>query len=149
VFKTKSGFNVAPVICYESIYNDYLRLYVNKGAEMIGIITNDGWWGNTPGHRQHLAYAKISSVSLRRAAARSANTGISAFINQRGDVLAPTAYWQEDVIKEKIYLNESKTYFARFGNFIASAALVFSAALILLLMIKTGKSSFNQKPKAV
>jgi apolipoprotein N-acyltransferase len=149
VFKTKSGFNVAPVICYESIYNDYLRLYVNKGAEMIGIITNDGWWGNTPGHRQHLDYAKISSVSLRRAAARSANTGISAFINQRGDVLAPTAYWQEDVIKEKIYLNESKTYFARFGNFIASAALVFSAALILLLMIKAGKSSFNQKPKAV
>lgn len=145
VFKTSSGIKTAPVICYESIYNDYLCKYVNKGAEMIGIITNDGWWGNTPGHRQHLAYAKISCISLRRSAARSANTGISAFINQRGDVVSPTEYWKEAVIKEKIHLNDSKTYYARFGNFIASAALIFSAALIILLLIKKSSVPFRKK----
>lgn len=145
VFETSSGIKTAPVICYESIYNDYLRKYVNKGAEMIGIITNDGWWGNTPGHRQHLAYAKISCISLRRSAARSANTGISAFINQRGDVISPTEYWKEAVVKEKIHLNDAKTYYARFGNFFASASLIFSAALMMLLLIKKSSASFGKK----
>ncbi len=145
VFETSSGVKTAPVICYESIYNDYLRKYVNKGAEMIGIITNDGWWGDTPGHRQHLVYAKISCISLRRSAARSANTGISALINQRGDVVFPTEYWKKAVIKDKIHLNDSKTYYARFGNFFASASLIFSAALLMLLLIKKSSAQFQKK----
>lgn len=136
VFKTETGAAAAPVICYESIYSDYLREYVRKGAEMIAVITNDGWWGNTPGHRQHLAYAKLSAIALRRSVARSANTGVSCFINQRGDVIKPQPYWQPAVIKETVLLNNEQTYFARFGNTFASASLILSAALILLLLIK-------------
>jgi apolipoprotein N-acyltransferase len=145
VFETQSEIKVAPVICYESIYNDYLRKFVNRGAELMGIITNDGWWGNSPGHRQHLAYAKISCISLRRSAARSANTGISAFINQRGDVLSPTAYWQEAVIKQKVRLNQSGTYYSRFGNFLASASLIFSVAFVMLLLIQKSSARFQKK----
>jgi apolipoprotein N-acyltransferase len=136
VFITQSGAAIAPVICYESIYTDYLRKYVRKGAEMITVITNDGWWGNTPGHRQHLAYAKLSAISLRKSIARSANTGISCFINQRGDIIRPQRYWEPAVIYNTVLLNSRQTYFARFGNTIASASLILSAALLILLLIK-------------
>jgi apolipoprotein N-acyltransferase len=136
VFRTRSGALVAPVICYESIYIDYLRKYVRKGADLIAVITNDGWWGNTPGHRQHLAYAKLSAISLRKSIVRSANTGISCFINQRGDFIQPQLYWEPAVIKNTVLLNNRQTYFARFGNTLASASLILSAALLILLLIK-------------
>jgi apolipoprotein N-acyltransferase len=67
---------------------------VAKGANIITIVTNDGWWGNTPGCRQHLAYAKLRAVETRRWVARSANTGISAVIDEYGNVLQQTK-WDE------------------------------------------------------
>ncbi|MES2388745.1 MAG: apolipoprotein N-acyltransferase [Bacteroidota bacterium] len=83
VFKTGQG-PIAPVICYESAYGDYLTGFIRNGAHMIGIITNDGWWGNTPGHKHHWAYAKLRAIETRRYIARSANTGISGYIDPSG-----------------------------------------------------------------
>jgi apolipoprotein N-acyltransferase len=77
---------IAPVICYESVFGEYVTDYVNKGANFIGIITNDSWWGNTPGFEQHWSFARLRAIETRRSVARSANTGASGFINQRGDV---------------------------------------------------------------
>jgi apolipoprotein N-acyltransferase len=90
VFFNRDSIGVGPVICFESIYGDFIRGYIHKGADFLAIITNDGWWGNTPGHKQHLAYASLRAIETRRSIARSANTGISGFINQRGDLLYPT-----------------------------------------------------------
>jgi len=55
---------IAPVICYESAYSDFVSDYVENGANLIFIITNDGWWENTPGHRQHLAYSRLRAIEL-------------------------------------------------------------------------------------
>ncbi len=46
------------------------------------MITNDGWWGNTPGYKQHLSFSRIRAIEMRRSVARSANTGVSAIINR-------------------------------------------------------------------
>src|SRR5207247_2436074 len=93
VFKTQSTINnpqsaifIAPAICYESIYGDFLSAYIRNGAEFIAVITNDGWWGDTPGYIQHENYARLAAIEFRRDIARSANTGISCFINQKGDI---------------------------------------------------------------
>ena len=85
VFEHAEGYKTAPIVCYESIYGEYVTEYVRNGAQFLSIITNDAWWGNTQGHKQLLSYARLRAIENRRAIARSANTGISAFINAKED----------------------------------------------------------------
>ena len=66
---------VAPVICYESIFGEYVGEYIRNGAALIFIITNDGWWRDTPGYKQHLIYGGLRAIETRRSIARSANFG--------------------------------------------------------------------------
>ena len=96
-FTAKDGVKIAPVICYESVFGEYVTQYVKKGAGLIFIITNDGWWRNTPGYKQHFSFARLRAIETRRSIARAANTGISCFINQRGDVVQPTSWWEKVV----------------------------------------------------
>lgn len=116
VLYAQSGLGVAPVICYESIWGNYVRRYIDKEAQFIAIVTNDGWWGNTRGKDQHLAYACLRAIETRRWVARSANTGISAFINQRGDIVQKTEWWTACAIKQDINLNSEKTFYVKHGE---------------------------------
>jgi apolipoprotein N-acyltransferase len=113
VFYAQSGIGVAPVICYESIWGDYVAQYVRQGAQFIAVVTNDGWWGDTSGKDQHMQYAKLRAIESRRWVARSANTGISGFINQKGDIVQQTAYMKEAAIGQDIQLNEALTFYVR------------------------------------
>ncbi len=135
VFYAQSGIGAAPVICYESIWGDYVARYIEEGAQFIAIVTNDGWWGNTAGKDQHLAYAKLRAIETRRWVARSANTGISAFINQRGDVVQKTEWWVPTAIKQDINLNEEITFYVTAGDYFAylgcAGSLVFGILIIL------------------
>lgn len=131
---TCSDRKVAPVICYESIYGDYLSQYIRSGSGLIFIITNDGWWDDTPGYRQHQAYARLRAIEFRRSVARSANTGISCFINQRGDVQQPTGWWVPKAIRAKINYNAELTFYAKHGDYLGSICLI-AASIILLMAI--------------
>ena len=92
----RSGkITAAPVVCYESVYGDYVREYINQGANIICIMTNDGWWEDTPGYRQHCQYARLRAIEERRSIARSANTGISCFIDQRGEIHQATKSFED------------------------------------------------------
>lgn len=124
---------VAPVICYESIFGDFVTGYVRKGATFIFIITNDGWWGNSPGHVQHLNYARLRAIENRRQIARSANTGTSCFIDEFGNISEPTEWWKEAVIQKNITPNKDLTFFSRFGDLISYTSVLIS--LILLAFI--------------
>jgi apolipoprotein N-acyltransferase len=136
VLVTPEGIPVAPAICYESVFGDFLSLYFRKGAEILFIMTNDGWWKDTPGYRQHLQYARLRAIEFRRCVARSANTGISAFINQRGDILRQTSWWQPAVISETLYRNKKVTFYAHYGDYIGFIATFFSALILLLFMFR-------------
>ncbi|MCD4747032.1 MAG: apolipoprotein N-acyltransferase, partial [Bacteroidales bacterium] len=118
---------IAPVICYESVYGEYCAEFVKKGANLIFVITNDGWWGNTPGYKQHFSFSPMRAIETRRSIARSANTGISAFINQRGDVLQPTSYWEPAVIQQNINANSDLTFYVKYGNYIGRISMFVSA----------------------
>lgn len=134
-FISKGGTDVAPVICYESVFGEYVTQYVQNGADLIFIITNDGWWKNTPGYHQHLSFASLRAIETRRSIARCANTGISCFINQRGEILQPTKWWVEDSIKGSININDQLTFYVKFGDFIARISLFLSALLILKIIV--------------
>jgi apolipoprotein N-acyltransferase len=125
----------APVVCYESVYGEYVTEYVKNGADFISIITNDGWWGDTPGYKQHLKYGRLRAIETRRWIARSANTGISCFISPKGEIQQATNYWVPAVISQKIYLNKKMTFYTRFGDYIARAALCISIAMLLYALI--------------
>lgn len=144
VFYAQSGMGVAPVICYESIWGEYVAESVAQGAQFIAIITNDGWWGNTSGKDQHLEYAKLRAIETRRWVARSANTGISAFINQRGDVTKKSKWWEATALKENINLNEDLTFYVRYGDYIAGAGCLGCLVFSILLLLKSGRLGKNK-----
>ena len=137
-------FLLAPAICYESIYGEYISKYIAHDASLIAVITNDGWWGNTPGYRQHMSYARLRAVEARRWVVRSANTGISCFIDPYGNVVSPLPWWKADVIKKEISPLTEKTFFVQHGDIISKAAV---AASILLLIIFIGGSFRKKKLK--
>lgn len=134
VFESNSG-KIAPVICYESVFGDYSTGYVKKGAEAFMIMTNDGWWDNTPGHRQHLHYASLRAIETRRSIARAANTGISAFINQKGEILNHTQYNEPKALKGQILLNNEVTFYVRWGDFIGRIAVFLAGLLVMRRLI--------------
>jgi apolipoprotein N-acyltransferase len=125
----------APVVCYESVYGEYVSEYVKNGANFISIITNDGWWGDTPGYRQHLKYGRLRAIETRRWIVRSANTGISCFISPSGEIDQPTGYWVPAVISQRITLNNELTFYTKYGDYIARAALCLTIALLLYALL--------------
>jgi len=130
VFHTEGNIPVSSAICYESAFGEFFSRFVRNGATVMIIITNDGWWGDTPGHRQHYAFSHLRAIETRRSIARSANTGISAFIDQRGDAHLPTAYWEPAVISGTLHANDSITLYTRHGDYLARIA-VFATFIIL------------------
>lgn len=135
---------VAPVICYESIYGEYVTDYVKNGADLIFIITNDGWWGDTPGYKQHLAYGTLRAIETRTCIARSANTGISCFINEKGDVEQPLGWWVEGAIRQKLPLNGEPTFYTRYGDYIAR----ISGGVAVLLLLSAIAMRFIRNKKS-
>lgn len=127
----KEDYQICPLICYESAYGDYVAQSVKAGAQILFIITNDGWWGNTPGYRQHFLMAVLRAIETRRDVAQSATTGISGFINQRGDLLKQTKYKEAIAIKETLNLNSRLTFYVEHGDWLARGS-TFISALILL-----------------
>ncbi|MBK6347634.1 MAG: apolipoprotein N-acyltransferase [Bacteroidales bacterium] len=133
-FTINDTLKVAPVICYESAYGEFVAGFVRNGANMIFVITNDGWWGNTAGHRQHMLFSPVRAIETRRSIARSANTGTSCFVNQRGDVFQATEYWKPAVIRQTLNANDKITFYVRYGDYIARAS-VLGMILFLFLAI--------------
>ena len=133
--KGTDGENIAigSAVCYESVYGEYYTDYIRKGAQAMAIITNDAWWGDTPGYRQHLSYACLRAIETRRAIARCANTGISAIISPSGEIIQPTPWWEPAVIKSSIPLRSDITSFVRYGD-ITGRVCTFIFLLLLLAL---------------
>lgn len=143
IFEISEGENAAPIICYESVYGDYVTGYVKNGANFLAIITNDAWWGKTQGHKQHLSYAKLRAIENRRSVARSANTGISAFINEKGEILKSLGYEKQGALRGEISLNDEITFYSRHGDYIARISQFLALFIFLFAMIKWKRNRFG------
>ena len=136
------GRKVGVMICYESVYGDWSRKATEKGAEFMAVITNDGWWGDTPGYRQHFNFARLRAIENRRDVVQAANTGISGFIDQRGDVLQKSGWWVETALRGTVNGNTHLTPFVKAGDLTGRAAgYAFLLLAVMLLILQTAGAS--------
>lgn len=140
VFTSADGqFKAAPIICYESVYGEFVTGYVQNGANFLAIITNDAWWGETQGHKQHLNYARLRAIETRRSIVRSANTGISAIINQKGEITSSLAYNKKGVLKGALKTNDKLTFYTRYGDYIARIAILIALSTLIIAIFRRKK----------
>ncbi|TQD38601.1 apolipoprotein N-acyltransferase [Haloflavibacter putidus] len=139
VFSLNGKGKAAPIICYESVYGEYVTGYSQNEAGFLSIITNDAWWGNTQGHKQHLSYARLRAIENRKDVVRSANTGISAFINQRGEITQQLGYEKQGALRGKVNLNTQKTFYVKYGDYIARIAIFLGVFVLLFGIAKKRK----------
>ena len=132
-------FKAAPIICYESVYGEFVTGYVRNGANFLAIVTNDAWWNETQGHKQHLSYARLRAIEARRDIVRSANTGISAIINSRGNVTSKLGYGEKGVLTGPLKTNTRETFYVLAGDYIARISVFI---LIFVFLI-----TFFRKPR--
>jgi Apolipoprotein N-acyltransferase len=123
-------------VCYESVYGEHCAKYVRQGARLLAVITNDAWWGDTPGYRQHLNYARLRAIETRRDIARCANTGISAIIDQKGRILQRTAWWEPAVLKGTVNLSARETFFVRAGDLVGRISVFLFVLLLAAALIR-------------
>ena len=123
-------------VCYESVYPEYCTGYVREGAQAMTVITNDAWWGDTPGYRQHMSYSRLRAIELRRDIARCGNTGISCFIDQKGDVLQQGPWWKECTLEGVLNLNSGKSFFVEHGDIVGRACTLAFLLMLALLLVR-------------
>ena len=142
---TNKNVSVGTGICYESVFGDYMNDFVKNGAEILVIITNDGWWKNTSGYKQHLHYARLRAIETRKTIARSANTGISGFIDEKGKLLQQTNWWEKDTISATLPANNKITFYTRFGDYIYRTGLLFTFIVGLITFVKSKTKGFQYR----
>ena len=123
-------------ICYESVYPEHCIEYVRKGARLLTVITNDAWWGNTPGYRQHLSYSALRAIETGRYIVRSANTGISAIINPRGDILEETGWWKPAHIVSEAGLEDNETFFVTYGDITGRICSLMAIMIMMSVAVR-------------
>lgn len=134
---TINRINVAPVVCWESVFGELVSKLAVQNTDFITVITNDGWWDNTQGHRQHLHLSKIRAIENRKYVVRSANTGISAFINEKGQVEQYLGWDVKGFLQQEIRLQRKKTFFMLYGDIIGRISVFFSTLLVVYAFIST------------
>jgi len=133
------SYTIAPAVCYESIYGEFMSEYTNNGADIIAIITNDGWWGNTPGYHQHEAYARLRAIETRHWVVRSANTGVSCIIDPAGHIIQSRPYNEASFIKAYVPPIHEKTFYVKYIDIVSWLAVIATIALAIgvpILIIK-------------
>ena len=132
LFKIKNGISIAPLVCYESVYGE---LDISN-SNLIAVLTNDGWWKNTAGYKQHFSYSKIRAIENRKFVVRSANTGISGIIDFKGNAQTFTKWNEKTNIISKVFLNKEKTFYSKFGDYIGRISTFLYVILILTVIVK-------------
>ncbi len=122
---TSDGSKLGAMICYESVYGDWSRVATKKGARFLAVMTNDGWWGDTPGYRQHFNFARLRAIENRRDVVQAAKTTLKGTING----------------------NDALTPFVRHGDRVGRCAgyLFLASLLTLLVFAVSGRRSGRGK----
>jgi len=145
VFKVKTKaeakvVKIGGVVCIESIYPDFCAAFVQKGAEIIAVVTNDSWYGDSSGPYQHKEISVLRAVENRRSVVRAANGGISCLIDPLGRTVAETKMYTRDYLVVDVPIETEKTFYTNHPLLVPLIASAFSLAVIILsLSIKIKK----------
>jgi len=136
-------FTTQGLVCYDSVYPTWVREFIKKDSDFITIITNDGWWGNTSGHHQHFAYARLRAIEFDRWIVRSANNGISGVIDPEGNIMQKTEYWTRTGFTFDIPSKSTKTIYTKYGDWFSYLCLILSFSGIVFAVYSHFKKSVN------
>jgi apolipoprotein N-acyltransferase len=120
-----------PAICYEGMYGEEYARFVTEGANLMLVLSNDGWWGDTPGHKRLFDFCRLRAIETRRSVARSANTGVSGFITPTGEVLQRLDWDERGVLTQKVELRQEQTFYVRYGDWIGRTAMILTVLCLL------------------
>ena len=135
VFSIPKG-RFATLICFESVYPALVRDFVQRGAEFLVNITNDGWFGKTHGPFQHAQIAVFRAIENRISIARCANTGVSMFIDPFGRVIGATKIYIRTTVIDQIPSKLEETFYTKHGDWFAQGCFLVSFFLIFASVIK-------------
>ena len=109
---------------------------MRKGAQLLAVITNDAWWGDTPGYRQHLNYSRLRAIETRRWVARCGNTGVSAIIDPRGRIVSRSPWWEPAMLEGDVQLLQGRSFFVRYGDIVGRLAVLLFVMLAAAALLR-------------
>ncbi len=118
---------IGTLICFEGIFPELSRGYVQAGSRMLVNITNDAWYGRSSAPYQHLSMTVFRAVENRVPLVRAANTGISAIIDSKGQIRVRTPLFQEAFVNSEVRLGTGNTLYSQYGDVFAKVCLVLCA----------------------
>ncbi len=130
------NFKVAGVVCFESIYPDFVSNFVRKGAELLIVVTNDSWYGYSSGPFQHKEFAALRAIENRRTVIRAANGGISCIIDPLGRTISQTKLFTRNVLVDYAELRKEITFFTKYPLIIPLLTSIVSLTILILYFIK-------------
>tara|TARA_B100001115_G_C15820498_1_gene407881 strand:+ start:116 stop:1672 length:1557 start_codon:yes stop_codon:yes gene_type:complete len=125
---------ILPLICYESIYGDIIS---QKNPDFLCVITNDGWWKNTAGYKQHFQYSRLRAIEHRKYVVRSANTGISGLIDNRGNVIYQTNWDEKTAFTGYLNYVKNRTFYNIYGDYIGRISIFVFITFLIINIVKS------------
>jgi len=144
IMETSFG-KIAPIVCYESVFSEFVAEQTRLGAELLCVITNDGWWKDTPGYKQHFSFARLRAIENRKWLIRSANTGKSGVISPTGGIVKETEWWIPDVISAKVHLLNQDTNYTKYGDFLGRSSAFLAVFIFIFALSKIIKPNSIEK----
>ncbi len=146
VIKTEFG-DIAPLVCFDSIFPNFSREGVNNGASMIAVVTNDSWFYDSVGVYTHLRHSQIRAIENGRFVLRAANTGISALIDEQGKIISQSEPLVEDTVECHSYAINNKTLYTSIGDIVVYLCFALISVFIIHNVFRrsNGKDSTSQK----
>jgi apolipoprotein N-acyltransferase len=146
--KRRTAFSA--MICYESVYPNYVRHFVKRGAEFLVVLTNDSWWGRTSGAYQHASFASLRAVETRRWVVQCANGGISLVADPSGTIRMSTSLFTNAKFVADIGLRSDETFYVKYGDVVAHLCLIGSAVVAVFAVARSrfqrgGKDNGNNR----
>ena len=139
---------IGPLVCYEDVFPEVSRKLVKNGAQILINVTNDGWYGLTSAAHQHLALSIFRSVETNRYLVRSANTGVSAIISPRGNIITQTPLFESAVIMGPVFPLNNETFFVKYGNwFPIACGLICIFGFVAIFIRKLFRKNARQTKK--
>lgn len=133
--KGKAGI----LICFEGIFPELSRAYVQAGSRLLVNISNDAWYKKSSAPYQHLSMTVFRAVENRVPLVRATNTGISSIIDSKGHIRGMTPLFSEAVLAGEIRLGSGDTIYSRYGDIFAVSCLILSGFILLTALVKKSK----------
>jgi len=144
----KDSVCIGGAICYESIYPNQVTQLASRGAQLLVVVTNDSWYGNTSGPYQHRDYAKMRAVENRRSVVRAANGGISCVIDSYGRIQSQTKMYEKTTYTKKVSLSSESTFYMEHPHMITTPCIIIGLMVLVWGLYKKIMGMINKKSKS-